>query len=567
MKTILDWLDDRTGYRQIVRGFLDEPIPGGASFAYVFGSALTFALVLQFVTGIFLAVYYSPSTSAAWASVAYIEDQVPLGWFVRGLHHHGASALIIIAGLHMLQTAVWGAYKRPRELNWIVGVLMMALLLAFALTGYLLPWDQTGYWATQVATQIAGATPLMGQQLQELIQGGNEYGNLTLTRFYAIHVFILPAAMIALFVLHLYLFRRHGVTPKWNKSKQELERRQEPFWPAQLFRDVVAMAVVFAVLVGVNVYSHGASLDAPADPSSSFDARPEWYLRAPFQMLQYFSGVMEDIAALGAPVVIGAVLIALPFVDRGPDRNPRKRLPYLGALAAVLGVVGALTVVSIVQDAGDDEYQERLAKAAESAEEARRLAREKGVPPAGGTAVFTMAEHYEAKTLWSQHCESCHAGDEREAPKIEPGYNSRAWIADFLRAPNDARFFGLTDHSGMDPVELEGEEFDAIVELVYAETGADDVDEELAELGREVFTDSSDCWQCHSIDGETEGDLGPNLGGRGTAEMLADFIAEPGHDLWFGSDAEMPAFYDTLSADDRRHLAEWIVHLRDAEPE
>ncbi len=558
---ILDWLDDRTGYRRVLRGALDEPIPGGASFAYVFGSALAFALVLQFVTGVLLAMFYSPSTSAAWASVAYIEDQVALGWFVRGLHHHGASALVILAGLHMLQTAVWGAYKKPRELNWIIGVLMMALILAFALTGYLLPWDQTGYWATKVATGIAGTTPVIGRELQEFIQGGNEYGNLTLTRFYAIHVFILPVLMIALFAIHLALFRRHGVTPSWKASRDELERKTERFWPGQLFRDVVAMAVVFAALLGINVYTHGAPLDAPADPSSSFDARPEWYLRAPFQILKYFSGTMEDIAALGTPVIVGGVLIALPFLDRGASRDPKNRLPYLGALLLVLGAAGALTALSMWEDAKDDALQERIAEAEEQAAEARRLAREHGVPPAGGTAVFTMAEHYRAEQLWQSHCASCHEGDDRSAPEIAEGYNSRAWIAEFLRAPNDTRFFGLTGHNGMDPVDLEGDDFDAVVELVYAQTGAEDADDAMAERGLELFN-NTDCWHCHSIDGEAEGDMGPNLGDRGSVDMLTEFIGQPAHPLWFGDDAEMPPFEDSISRDDRRLLAEWIVSLQ-----
>src|SRR4030095_452851 len=135
-----------------------------------------------------LAMYYSPSSTDAWASVAYIQDQVTMGWFIRALHSHGASAMVIVAGSHLLQTAIYGAYKKPREVNWIVGVLMLGLILVFALTGYLLPWDQKGYWATKVATGIMGSTPVIGSWLQQVVQGGNEYGNLTLTRFFALHV-------------------------------------------------------------------------------------------------------------------------------------------------------------------------------------------------------------------------------------------------------------------------------------------------------------------------------------------------------------------------------------------
>jgi ubiquinol-cytochrome c reductase cytochrome b subunit len=139
-----DWLDERTGYRSLVKVITDEPVPGGASFAYVFGSVLTYILVQQMVTGVILAVYYSPSAQTAWASVAYLQDQVSMGWFIRGIHAQGASAMVIVAGLHLIQTAVYGAYKKPREINWLAGALMLALILAFALTGYLLPWDQKG---------------------------------------------------------------------------------------------------------------------------------------------------------------------------------------------------------------------------------------------------------------------------------------------------------------------------------------------------------------------------------------------------------------------------------------
>jgi len=185
MKWLVDWFDERAGIRALAAGALDEPVPGGARWAYVFGSCLVFLLILQAVTGIVLASFYAPSVTDAWASVAYLNDQLPFGWFVRGLHSAGASAMVAVSIVHLLQVALWGAYKRPRELNWIVGVLLLGLVLAFALTGYLLPWDQKGYWATQVATSLVGAVPLVGHALQTALQGGDAYGNLTLTHFYA----------------------------------------------------------------------------------------------------------------------------------------------------------------------------------------------------------------------------------------------------------------------------------------------------------------------------------------------------------------------------------------------
>lgn len=572
MKVVLDWLDERTGYRQVLHSALEEPVPGGTSFAYVFGSVLTFILVLQMTTGVFLAMYYSPSTTDAWASVAFIQDTVSMGWFIRGLHSYGASAMVIVAGLHLLQTAVYGAYKKPREMNWIVGVLMLGLILAFALTGYLLPWDQTGYWATKVATGIAGTSPVIGAQLQQVAQGGNEYGNLTLTRFFAIHVFILPGLLIGLLVVHVALFRRHGVTPKWRRSKAELERDTAPFWPDQLFKDVVAMAVLFAIMVTVNVYTHGVKLDAPADPASNFDARPEWYFRALFQMLKYFEGTMEHVVALGAPVVVGAVLLGLPFVDRGADRSPKARAPFLAVLAIGALATVALTVLSFREDAADEQLQQRLAEAKLEAQRARELARANGVPAAGGVAVFTTAPHHRAKELWAEHCAACHEGDEREGPELGPGYNARAWIRDFLKNPDDRRFFGVM---GWDPdarmpaVDLEGEALDAVVEFVYAQTGvaavAGDVDRALADKGQTLF-DEGDCSDCHERDGTTESS-GPNLGGRGSVDMLAAFIADAGQPHFFGALNEMPKFErDKLGEDDRYALAEYLIWLGTAEP-
>ena len=569
MKRVLDWLHDRTGYRDAIRHSLEEPVPGGASFAYVFGSVLTFVLLLQMTTGVFLAMYYSPSATDAWASVAYIQDTVSFGWFVRGLHSHGASAMVILAGLHLLQTGLYGAYKKPRELNWIVGVLMLGLILAFALTGYLLPWDQTGYWATKVATGIAGTSPVIGAQLQQVAQGGNEYGNLTLTRFFAIHVFILPGALIGLLVLHVSLFRRHGVTPKWGRTKAELDRDTEPFWPDQLFKDMVAIALAFSALIAVNVYTHGVKLDAPADPASNFDARPEWYFRALFQMLKYFEGTMEHVVALGLPVVVGGVLLGLPFVDRGPDRSPRARGPFLAVLGLGAVAAGLLTFISFREDANDAQLQERLAFAHEQATLARELARTQGVPAAGGPAIFTLQDHYQAKELWAEHCAACHAGEEREGPEIGPGYNSRAWIREFLKNPDGPRFFGMMEwkpESRMQPVQLEGEDLDAVVEFVYAQSGAMDAKQELAAKGQTLF-DDGDCSDCHERDGTTAGSA-PNLGGRGSVDTLAAFIADAGQPHFFGELNKMPKFSrPKLTEDDRYALAEYLIWLRSVSPE
>jgi ubiquinol-cytochrome c reductase cytochrome b subunit len=563
-----NWFDERTGHRRAMHLALEEPVLGGASFAYVMGSVLLFLLILQATTGALLAFYYSPSASDAWASVAYVEDEVSLGWFIRGLHHHGASAMVIAAGLHMLQVAVWGAYKKPREVTWWVGVLLLGLILAFALTGYLLPWDQTGYWATKVATGIAGETPFAGHQVQAAVQGGNEYGNLTLTRFFALHVFVLPALTFGLVAIHVLLFRKHGVTPRWGRSQAELERTAQPFWPDQLYRDVVAMVLAFAALVAWTIHTGGAGLDAPADPSSNFDARPEWYFRPLFQMLKYFSGPMETVVALGAPVLVGGVLFAVPLVDRGTERSPLRRAGVLAVVFAGFALAGVFTLISFRSDSEDPNLAKREIASEKMAHRARALAHEHGVPAAGGTAVYATAPYYRERQLWAQHCGSCHGGDERKGPLIEPGYNSRQWIKGFLVDPSHDRYYGRTKlaktDDAMPAAEATGADLDALVEMVYAESGAKDADATLAARGQALF-DEAPCSDCHERTGE-DGSSGPNLAGRGSVAYLRSFIADASQVRFFGPRNEMPVFRDELSPDDIAKLAAWVVWMQNATP-
>ena len=213
MGALLNWLDHRTGYRHLLHHTLYEPIPGGARWRYVWGSTLVFTFTVQVITGVFLWMAYSPSAQTAWESVYYIQHQMDYGWVVRGLHHFAAQAMVVLMVLHFMQVVVDGAYKAPREVNFWLGIVLMLIVLGLSLTGYLLPWDQKGYYATQVATKILGVTPGVGPELQQLVQGGPEYGHHTLTRFFALHAGVLPGLLIAFLALHIYVFRRHAITP------------------------------------------------------------------------------------------------------------------------------------------------------------------------------------------------------------------------------------------------------------------------------------------------------------------------------------------------------------------
>lgn len=561
MKKILDWLDERTGLRAGLRVLLEEDVPGGARLRYVFGSVLVFLFMQQVVLGILLAFYYSPSATDAWASTAYLNDQVAYGWFLRGLHHHGSSAMVVVVVLHLLQVVWAGAYRKPREVNWWTGLLMGAIVLAFALTGYLLPWDQKGYWATQVATGIMGSVP-GGEPLQQFVQGGPEYGNLTLTRFFALHVFVLPIALAGLLGIHLLLFRKHGVTPP-ELPEAELKAKTQPFWPNQLFLDVLAMTVCAAVLVGLTFKTHGAELFAPADPASNFVARPEWYFLFLFQLLKYFEGPLQIIATVLLPGAATVFLFALPFLDRSPSRAPRSRWPVLSAVGAMMAGVTVLTALAVVEDSKNESFQHGVEQAHAEATRARELARQ-GVPPTGGVAVFDNDPEQKTRNLFKEHCATCHTlegkGSE-EAPLLD-GFGSREWLTALVRNPRDKRFYGATKHDTMEPLSTEAvsdEDLRAVIEYVVSLSGqATDVDAALASKGKELWDKKLECSSCHEVEAGKDG-TGPTLAGRGTVAWVARIISDSSQKDLYGDTAEMPKFAGKLTPEQIEALAQFVV--------
>ncbi len=185
---LADWLDNRTGFRELRHHVLDEPLPPGTGWWFTLGSVLLFGLGIQFLTGIALALYYAPTPDHAWDSVRFITTSVRAGSFLRGLHHWGASVVVVAAVVHLCRVVFFGSYKKPREVNWIVGLVLLQVILAFGLTGYLLPWDQRAYWATVVAINISKLTPGAGEMAAAFLRGGADIGALTLTRWYAVHV-------------------------------------------------------------------------------------------------------------------------------------------------------------------------------------------------------------------------------------------------------------------------------------------------------------------------------------------------------------------------------------------
>jgi quinol-cytochrome oxidoreductase complex cytochrome b subunit len=213
-----NWLDERLGWRGVWEAIFLRKIPK-VNWLYTLGSATLFTVVNQFVTGILLTVYYVPTPDHAWNSVNYITTQVPAGWLIRGLHHYGASAMVVLSILHMIRVIVHGAYKFPREMTWFSGVFLLLITFGFGFTGYLLPWDQKAYWASTVGTRIAGAAPIIGDTVMRIMRGGEELTAVTLARFFGAHVWMLPAALLLLVSFHMYLVIRNGIS--------EMPKREE----------------------------------------------------------------------------------------------------------------------------------------------------------------------------------------------------------------------------------------------------------------------------------------------------------------------------------------------------
>ncbi|MEZ4399666.1 MAG: cytochrome b N-terminal domain-containing protein [Kofleriaceae bacterium] len=560
LAAVRDWLDERTGYRAAVAEWR-RPLPGGASLAHTLGFSLALLLVLQAVTGALLAFYYSPSTGSAWASVAYIEDQVTMGAFVRGVHRWGMSAVVIVAGLQLVVAAVRGGYRRPREVQWWLGLLIIGVLVGYSISGFVLRWDQYGYWATKVELGYVTDSPVIGQAATQILQGGNDFGNLTLTRFYALHVAVLPALTLILVALYRRVGRTHGPVPARGAAQAA--------WPYQAIRNVAVGAAVVIALALWSRHAGGAGLDGPADPTSVYDARPQWYFRPLFALVNMF-GSLRTIIALGLPAVVLGGLAALPVIDGRPGR-PRRHALILAVMG--LGLAGAVIVstMSYRQDAADEDLAKRTATIAGDARRARALAKANGVPSPGGLAVFTTTPFYEARRLWGSECASCHDdGQDRKAPLLGPGLAGRAHLRSLLLDPSAPEHFGrspkiATSENAMPKTEVAPDELDALVELIYAETGAPDVDAAKVARGKQLFEDG-ECANCHNRTG-TDASSGPNLAGYGTRAYWESMLRDSGSPHLFGALDDMPAYDDQLEPNSLRALAEYLVWLRTATPD
>lgn len=428
------WFDRRLDVKGIRRALLDREVPDRLTWWHTLGSATLTVFVVQVVTGTVLATFYSPAPDHAYESVQFVQREVSSGAFLRAFHNWGASAMVVLVLAHMVRVFAMGAYKFPREANWVLGVALFFIVLGFGFTGYLLPWDQRAYWATQVGASIAGTAPVVGGALAKLLKGGSQLGAATLTRFYAFHVLWLPLFVGILLLVHLSMVIRQGIAPRtraledgapprtsdssyeayYRNAYAATKRSGVRFWPDVISKDIVASLVV-VVVIALLALTFGASLEPPADPTdSSYVPRPEWYFLPFFQLLKLFPGSMESTIAVGVPLLLFTALVGLPFFDRNSRRNLLHRPVGLASLVVLLGG-SALLIGASVRDVQPT------------------IAPETGKP-------LTSAERA-GRALFQRQCQGCHlvgktGGD--EGPKLTEigARHTASWMHSFVENPS-----------------------------------------------------------------------------------------------------------------------------------
>jgi ubiquinol-cytochrome c reductase cytochrome b subunit len=496
MRRGMEWLDHRTGLETALRNFFLEDIPASASWPQVFGSVALFLFLIQTFTGILLAFNYAGTPGDAYNSLAYIVREVPLGRLIHGLHHWGASMMMIVVVLHMTQVFLYGAYKKPRETTWMVGVMLLLLTLGFGLTGYLLPWDNRAYWGTVVTTKIAGQVPLMGGFLQQVLGSEQGIGVLTFARFYSLHVLVLPATMILLVAFHIYLVRRHGVAPSPVES-----RPTRKFYPEQVFRDTVAIFVCFVLLFLAAVLME-APLGRLADPTdATYVPRPEWYFLFLFQMLKFFQGALEPIGTVVLPTLAILVLFCVPFLDRRQARILRRRTFAIAITVLAFAGWGALTLAAV----RSTPKQDGVSEVGEA-------------PVPNGSTTLSAEETAGIGYFREEHCESCHNlmdGEPKPGPTLahDGPRRSAEWMIQHFQNPGQ-----VIPGSNMPPIHLGLPELNALSAFLLRLTPENaqklvDAPPEIVD-GAQVYV-ASLCASCHKVNG-TGGESGPPLNGVGT---------------------------------------------------
>jgi ubiquinol-cytochrome c reductase cytochrome b subunit len=567
MQGLRDWLDARTGYRQTLTQLTGRTLPDGPSWWLTSASCLLWLFIVQLLTGLLLMTAYSPSTTSAWASVHFIESS-PWGGLVRGVHYFAAHALIIVFAIHVLRVLLTAGFRAPRELVWLTGLLLMPLILAWAVTGNPLCGSQKAVAQIDVEGNIVASTPLIGPSLRQLLIGGEEVGNLTLTHLYFLHVGLMPLLGIGLLAIHLTQVYRHGSVP----GDPAMGSRNIPYWPYQTARNATVVAAVFAV-ISLLAWRYGAPLDAPADPDLASMPRPEWYFRSLFELRRYFTGEWEFVATLVLPLTVLLFFTSLPFLEWLLSR----RLSLLLRVLVIIGAVGAwgwLTGTSLVRDWNDGDYQAAQVQAAQVAARARALADRQQIPPEGASALLHGDPKTRGPMLFARHCAGCHSHSDNQgngliatdpsAPNLL-AFGNEEWIVgmldpDLIGGPH---YFGRTKFAdgemvshikdlfgeGADARELRGKlrlaalALAAEAEQPAASAGGSHEAEAVTE-GRTLISGELGCTDCHRFHDQGELGSAPDLTGYGSRQWLAGMIANPQSERFYAADRNdrMPAF-------------------------
>lgn len=571
-------------------------------------------------TGLILMTSYSPASDHGWSSVFLIES-TPGGSFIRGLHYYASHALIILFAVHLARAILTASYRAPRELAWMAGVLLLPMLAAAAVTGNPLSASNKAIGQIEIESHIVGNMPIVGPIARGVLVGGDQVGNLTLTRLYTLHVAILPMLAGLLLVFHLFQQLRwgtidvhHGATTPMGAELSALAAPPErspvdvtSYWPTQTARNALVFGIVFGIVTFL-AWRFGAPLDAPADPMLDEMPRPEWYFRSLFELRGYFNGSIEFIATGLLPTLFLLFLMALPWLDARLPRYASHIFRYSVVILATSAWT-ALTAMSFARDSEDQNYRQHIATSARLAERARFLASINGVPSEGPAALLRQDPLTQGPPLFKRHCANCHPYLDSEGNGIEAttvaapnlyGFPGREWIAglldpDKIAGPDyyghtafvkEGTSGGMIDYVRDELYAVEDEELAERKEQVRkimlalaAEANlpglADDDKKNAAAIaeGRELISgetlgdETTGCASCHKF-GNT-GSLGsaPDLTGYGSREWLDAFISNPSHERFYdGNNDGMPAFVpaepgspqNLMSHDDLLLIVDWL---------
>jgi len=434
------FLEDRFGWPQHLKPFLEKPLPDNLSWWVSLGGVLALLFVIEAVTGMFLAVYYNPSPDTAYRAVDFIMEKVYMGRILRGIHHWGAGAMVILVFTHMTASFFCGAFKRPREMTWILGVCLFLLTLGFGFTGYLLPWDLKAYWATVVGANIPGNIPVIGKFITRILLAGETISGLTLTRFYAIHTMILPAFTAACIGIHIYLVRIHGICEPVSSTEKTASTSAEPsyrFFPEHLFRVSIAFGIVFSAIMLLTIFAEIPREDVAGTIDPAYLPRPEWYFMWLFQLLTFFPGNTEIIGSLVIPAAGVILLFCLPFLSRSPFRNPADR--PIGTAVGVVCLVG-IVYLSVMGIANSKPYG-KIVMVPD-----RKLTQ----PEQRGLTIFV-----------SRKCAYCHnilgKGGRREGPDLSNVVakdRTKDWLVKFIKDPQAASPWSIMPKYDLTQLEL-----------------------------------------------------------------------------------------------------------------